>query len=82
MIVSQTKDRKKFTPARFKTDRKQRQPRPFPKNVDPFRRNSRRANHPIRKTGAYSFRRPLRRRRRRARSSLYKRYRRYPRKHH
>jgi hypothetical protein len=33
-------------------------PRPFPKNVDPFRRNSRRANHPIRTAVVELFKTP------------------------
>lgn len=39
---------KKFTPNKFKTNRKQHQPRPIVKNVDPFSRRPQQTDRPVR----------------------------------
>lgn len=64
---------KKFTPNKFKTNRKQHQPRPILKNVDPFSRrkqqtaspvhgdNTQPTNHLANKRGYRKTNRPVRR---------------------
>lgn len=74
---------KKFTPNRFKTNRKVHQPRPILKNVDPFPRNSRRTKLQTRNRAPYRTARPARRRSRgrlRARYLPLRRFRRFRRK--
>lgn len=52
-MAPQTKPNKKFTPTRFKRNKKQTLSRPILKNVGPFSRNSRRTGRPARRAGSY-----------------------------
>jgi len=52
-MAPQTKPSKKFTPNRFKRNKKQTLSRPILKNVGPFSRNSRRTGRPASRAGSY-----------------------------